>query len=84
MKKNKIEKGSDEWELFQDFWKLRQRTYCPENDDDFDELIRYADALYKKFKNTEMRDFAKDLIMSHLNDVDRRCRENVIHVGDGR
>ena len=60
----RLEKGSDEWLFFQDYYK-------------FEKLIQSADRLYKKYKNVPFSEYAKQLILAHINDVDRRARENI-------
>lgn len=75
MASKKLEKGSADWQFFQDFWKFRQEYYEPEEKDEwFDELIKVAELLRKKYENTEVKVLAKDLIVAHLEDVDRRSR----------
>ena len=34
MASKKLEKGSADWQFFQDFWKFRQEYYEPEEKDD--------------------------------------------------
>lgn len=41
----------------------------------FEELTKQANKLYEKYKKTEIAEYAKRLIMAHLDDVDRRCRK---------
>ena len=75
MASKKLEKGSADWKFFQDFWKFRQEYYEPEEKDEwFDELIKVAELLRKKYENTEVKVLAKDLIVAHLEDVGRRSR----------
>lgn len=73
VKKN-IEKGSEEWQFFQDFWRFRQKYYEPEERDEwFEEIVAESTKLYAKYQNTDFKDFAKALIIAHIDDVDRRC-----------
>lgn len=75
MASKKLEKGSDEWQFFQDFWKFRQKYYDPEDKDEwFNELINEATLLSKKYENTEFGEFARQLLIVHIDDVDRRCK----------
>lgn len=75
MASKKLEKGSDEWQFFQDFWKFRQQYYEPEDSDEwFDEVINESGKLFNKYKNTEFKVFAKQLITAHVEDLDRRSR----------
>lgn len=75
MASKKLEKGSDEWHFFQDFWKYRQQYYEPEDSDKwFDEVINESDKLLNKYKDTGFKEFAKQLITAHVEDLDRRCK----------
>lgn len=77
MASKKLEKGSDEWQFFQDFWRFRQQYYDPEDKDEwFDELVNESTLLYEKYKNTQFKEFVKQLIIAHIDDVDRRCRKS--------
>lgn len=74
----RLEKGSDEWLFFQDYYKFRQQYYEADNNEKwFEKLIQSADRLYKKYKNVPFSEYAKQLILAHINDVDRRARENI-------
>ena len=71
----KLEKGSDEWQFFQDFWKFRQQYYEPDNADDWMlSCMEVGDRLIRKYENTGFAEFAKDMIFSHFNDVERRWK----------
>lgn len=74
MASKKLEKGSEEWQFFQDFWRFRQKYYDPEKSDEwFEEVVAESTRLYAKYQNTDFKEFAKALIIAHMNDVDRRC-----------
>lgn len=76
MASKKLEKGSDEWQFFQDFWRFRQQYYEPEDSDEwFDEVINESEKLFSKYKNTGFKEFAKRLITAHIEDLDRRDRK---------
>ena len=75
MAEKKIEKGSEEWQFFQDFFKLRQKYYIPDNEDDWiSELIDTGESIIDKYKNTDFAEFAQGIILEHFADIDRRCR----------
>lgn len=75
MAEKKFEKGSEEWQFFQDYWKFRQKYYEADNEDEwFETLHREADKFYKKYKETLLKEYAKELILTHMSDVDRRYR----------
>ena len=77
MAEKKLDKGSTEWQFFQDFWRLRQKYYDPDNEPDewFDEVTKAASKIAEKYKNTEFSKFAGDLVYAHLSDLDRKHRE---------
>lgn len=72
--KKKLIKGSDEWELFQDYWKFRQEYYEAENQEFFDSMMQAGCELIEKYKNTEIEKYGYDLVMAHMEDVDRRWK----------
>lgn len=77
MASKKLEKGSAEWQFFQDFWRFRQKYYEPEEPDEwFEEMTNKSSVLYEKYKDTDFSDFAKALIIAHIDDVDKRCSRN--------
>lgn len=48
----KFEKGSREWYMFQDYWKLCQKFWIPEDNDNYwEEIFREIDDFYKKYKD---------------------------------
>lgn len=73
--KKKIEKGSEEWQFWQDFYKFRQQYYEADNEDKWwENTIREANSFCKKYAKTDIAQFAKEMIVAHINDVDRRAR----------
>lgn len=78
MAEKKLEKGSAEWQFFQDFWKFRQKYHDPysEKDDWYDELIQSGECLIKKYKDTELAMFARKLILAHFDDIDVREKKS--------
>lgn len=74
----KIEKGSEEWMFFMDFWKFHQDYYKADNCDDW--YIRMMDAgekLIEKYSKTEFSDFARGLVFEHFAEVERKARNEV-------
>ena len=72
----KIEKGSEEWQFWQDFYKFRQQFYEADNEDEWwENTIREANRFCKKYEKTDIAQFAKEMIVTHINDVDRRARK---------
>ena len=77
MAEKKLEKGSDEWQFFQDFWKFRQKYHDSDNEpeDWYTELMNAGESIIKKYENTYFADFAKDIVFSHFGDIERRERQ---------
>lgn len=75
MASKRFEKGSPEWMMFQDFWKLTQRFYIPENTVEYwEEISEEADAFYRRNKDVPLsRELAIALIRA-LEGVGRQNR----------
>lgn len=64
--------GSEEWQMFTDYWKLCQTLWEPEPTNEYWENVIYqTDLFYKKYQTP----FAKDLTITLVNDLDRRSRK---------
>lgn len=82
MAEKKLEKGSDEWMFFQEYWKFRQKYYEADDEEKwFENLQKEVDVIFKKYKDTSIKEYVKELLVAHMNDVDRRYR---IKNGKGR
>ena len=80
MAEKKLEKGSDEWQFFQDFWKFRQKYYDPDNKEEWIvEMMNAGEMIIEKYKNTDFAKFAQGLIFEHFADIERRCMRGDIH-----
>ncbi len=59
----KFLKGTDEWQLFMDYWNLCQKYWVPEADDRYWEgLVKAADEFYRKYNNGFARSLATALV----------------------
>ena len=68
----KFPKGSEEWQMFMDYWGLCQKYWKPEPADEYWEaLIVEMDVFYKKYGT----DFAKALALSLICELERKDRE---------
>lgn len=75
MAEKKFEKGSDEWQFFQDFWRFRQQYYEADNTDDwFTEMMNDGEQIIEKYAKAECAKFAQQLILSHFEDVEMRWK----------
>ena len=77
MAEKKLDKGTPEWQFFQDFWKFRQKYHDSdgESDDWYEELVKAGDELVEKYKNTDIENFARKLVLSHMEDIELRERK---------
>lgn len=68
MASKKFDKESSEWKMFADYWKLCQKYWEPEDDDDYwDDVLRSADD-FIKIHNCE---FAKMLSITLINYLEK-------------
>ena len=78
MASKKLEKGSEEWMFFMDFWKFHQDYYKADNCDDwYVEMMNAGEKLIEKYSKTEFSDFARALIFEHFAEVERKARNEV-------
>ena len=73
----KIEKGSEEWQFFKDFWTFREKYHdtAEEPDEWYDELVRAGEIIVEKYKNTDFSHFARSLVFSHFEDIEMKCKK---------
>lgn len=63
----KIEKGSEEWQVFMDYWQFIQKYYAPDNNDSWwDEVVKAGESLINKYKGMEIEERARQLVLSHF------------------
>lgn len=70
----RFEKGTENYELFNDYWKLRQQYYEPDNDEQFEELREAGERIIKKYQSTELAKLARNLVFAHFEDVEDRWK----------
>lgn len=72
----KFAKGSEEWQLFMDFWALCQRYWKPEDSDEYWEaVLKGIDEFAKKYGWTV---FVKGLCLAltkHLEECEKRKKQ---------
>ncbi len=67
----KFSKGTEEWELFQDYWNLCQSVWeIEDNDDYWQSVVDSTDRFYKKYQNS----FARGLALVLVNELERRSK----------
>ena len=71
----KFEKGSKEWEMFMDFWKLCQKHWVPEETEEYwSTLADDIDTFYKKHKNP----FARKLYWAFHKELEERMKGGTV------
>lgn len=71
----KCEKGSEEWQLFMDFWNFRQDYYEPDNGEEwFVEMMAAGEEIMRKYAGTPIEKFSQSLIFSHFEDAETRWK----------
>ncbi len=67
MASKKIEKGSEEWQVFMDYWQFIQKYYSPDRTDSWwDEVVKTGEKLIEKYKGMEIEERARQLVLSHF------------------
>ena len=72
MAEKKFSKGSEEWIMFQDFWRLCQMVWIPEDSDEYwEKTVDMVENFVDKYHN----DFAKALGLALIYELERRNKE---------
>ena len=69
----KLLKGSEEFEMFQDYWKMMQSVWSVENTKEYwEKVVEDTDRFYRKYQT----EFSKELALALANELERkqRCR----------
>ena len=76
MASKKFEKGSEEWQFFNDYYKFRQQYYEADNGEQwFEEMVHVGEEIIEKYHNTEIAKFVQSLVFSHFEDVEMRWKK---------
>lgn len=68
----KFEKDSHEWHMFQDYWKLCQKFWVPENNDEYwKAIVRETDDFYEKYKDITL---SKKIALAFVDAVDEKLK----------
>ena len=66
----KFEKGSHEWHMFLDYWKLCQKFWIPENNDEYWEAATgETRKFYKKYRDV---DLGRQLALAFIKALDEQ------------
>lgn len=68
----RFEKGSEEFILFQDFWKICQSFWIPEDSDEYwEQVVKATDDFYKKYKDIDDI-FVRGITLTLINSLEKR------------
>lgn len=73
--KKQLGKDTLDFQLQKDVWVFRQEFYEAESDEDFAKLSKEAQAIVDKYKDTPVYQFASDIVLANVKDIDSRWRE---------
>lgn len=64
-------KNTNYWKICGDAFNfLKQSLPVQDKDEYWDQVIHEADVIFKKYENTDEKDFAKDQVLSVVNELD--------------
>lgn len=67
----RLQKGTEEFEMFRDYWRMLEENWGIEETEEYwDKVIADTDAFYKKYKTA----FSKDLAVALINELERRTK----------
>ncbi|MDE7445824.1 MAG: hypothetical protein K2N15_09020 [Lachnospiraceae bacterium] len=68
----KFAKGSEEWQMFMDYWSLCQKYWEPENNDAYwEEVVKDTDKFYKKHNS----DFSRALALVLIDELELKIKK---------
>ena len=79
--KKKLDKTTKEFAMMQEFWRIWQDYYIPEDNDEYwKKLVEEADAFTRKYNETLELSLqggtASHLMMAVLTDIEKRFKDN--------
>lgn len=71
----KFEKGSEEWQMFTDFWTLCQKYWEIEDSDEYwEKVIEATGEFHKKYKaNNDL--FAKKIALAFIDTIEEKSKQ---------
>ncbi len=68
----KFAKGSEEWQMFMDYWGLCQKHWNPEDNDAYwEDAVKDTDNFYKKYNSQ----FARKLALVLIDELELKSRK---------
>ena len=71
MSEIKLQKGTEEFEMFRDYWKILEENWGVEDSEAYwEKVIRDTDAFYAQYKT----EFSKELTLALINELERKAK----------
>lgn len=69
----KFQKGSEEWLMFQEYYKIIQKYYIPESNDSYwDSVVEEMDGFCKKYQQVPL---ARKIVMAFLKTMEEELKK---------
>lgn len=68
----KLQKGTEEFEMFRDYWKMLEENWGVEDSEAYwNKVIEDTDAFYRKYET----EFSKELAQALINELERKAKD---------
>ena len=68
----KLQKGTEEFEMFRDFWKMLEENWGVEDSEAYwNKVIEDTDAFYRKYET----EFSNELALALINELERKAKD---------
>ena len=68
----KLQKGTEEFEMFRDYWKMLEENWGVEDSEAYwNKVIEDTDAFYRKYET----EFSKELVLALINELERKAKD---------
>ena len=68
----KLQKGTEEFEMFRDYWKMLEENWDVEDSEVYwNKVIEDTDAFYRKYET----EFSKELVLALINELERKAKD---------
>lgn len=68
----KLQKGTEEFEMFRDYWKMLEENWGVEDSEAYwNKVIEDTDAFYRKYET----EFSKELALALINELERKAKD---------
>ena len=72
MSEIKLQKGTEEFEMFLDYWKMLEENWGVEDSEAYwNKVIEDTDAFYRKYET----EFSKELALALINELERKAKD---------